>query len=77
MSSSLCDTDVLDIILKHNLELINDTYIILNVVANNNSSSCIQPMCIGQIDSFKEHQTDKNSMSTSSVSSELPSDQTI
>ncbi|AJD80735.1 late expression factor 10 [Pseudoplusia includens SNPV IE] len=75
MSAPSFETDVVDIILKNNLELVDDTYIILNVVDSKRGS--IKPVCLGEIDSFKTHQDTKCSMSDSSVTSELQSDRTL
>ncbi|AGR56795.1 lef10 [Hemileuca sp. nucleopolyhedrovirus] len=73
MSSTSNDSDVIcDIILKNNLELIDNTYIILNVV--DNESRQVQTMCIGEIDSFQTYQEKKDSLSTASVTSELSTD---
>lgn len=111
---------VLSIILKNNLDLLDNKYLILSVIdddndhdhddnyTNNNSdcnlnknveyddqklntqvkaskrkrqynesSNCakIQSMCIGEIDSFQTPENTKNSVSNSSVTSELSSDQ--
>ncbi|AKC91718.1 lef10 [Lambdina fiscellaria nucleopolyhedrovirus] len=74
--------DILSVILNKNLELIDNTYIILYVVdgadgarADGNPRHKIQPMCLGEIGSFQTDQTPKNqSMSASSAASELQSD---
>ncbi|AXU41702.1 LEF-10 [Spodoptera eridania nucleopolyhedrovirus] len=75
MSSASIANDVLNAILKENLELVDDSYIILNVV--DYESGSVKPVCIGEIDSFQTDQDNKYSMSNSSVSSELQSDQTL
>jgi hypothetical protein len=75
MSSASIANDVLNAILKENLELVDDSYIILNVV--DYESDSVKPVCIGEIDSFQTDQNNKYPMSNSSVSSELQSDQTL
>ncbi|ACF05332.1 LEF-10 [Adoxophyes orana nucleopolyhedrovirus] len=71
MSVDKSEVDVLDIILKNNLEIIDNTYLILNVI--NKSSGSIQPMCLGEIGSFQTAQAAGDSMSVSSSTGELPS----
>ncbi|ARJ36573.1 LEF-10 [Urbanus proteus nucleopolyhedrovirus] len=63
---------VIDIILKNNLDILNDTYIVLNVLKK--ESGGFKPMCIGEISAFKtfDFETEK-SMSNSFTSSELSS----
>ncbi|AIE47776.1 lef10 [Peridroma alphabaculovirus] len=75
MSASSLATDVVANILKNNLELVDSSYLVLNVV--DHESGAIQPVCLGEIDSFQADQVAKCSMSDSSVTSELPSDQTL
>ncbi|QNV47899.1 late expression factor 10 [Alphabaculovirus altersperidaniae] len=75
MSSDSIANDVLNAILKDNLELVDNSYIILNVV--DYESGAVKPVCIGEIDSFQTAQSDKYTVSDSSVSSELQSDQTL
>ncbi|AAF33635.1 Late expression factor 10 lef-10 [Spodoptera exigua multiple nucleopolyhedrovirus] len=77
MSSVSIANDVLNAILSDNLELIDDSYIILNVVDHESSGGTIKPVCIGEINSFQTNQSDKYPVSDSSVSSELQSDQTL
>lgn len=62
-------------ILRDNLELVNDTYIILNVIEH--ESNATKPVCIGEIGSFQADQNNKYAVSNSSTTSELQSDQTI
>ncbi|AAY83975.1 LEF-10 [Chrysodeixis chalcites nucleopolyhedrovirus] len=76
MSASPFEADVIDIILKNNLELVDNTYIILNVIDGKRGGS-IKPVCLGEINSFQTHQDSKCSMSDSSVTSELQSDRTL
>ncbi|QEI03550.1 LEF-10 [Spodoptera cosmioides nucleopolyhedrovirus] len=76
MSSASIANDVLNAILKDNLELVDDSYIILNVV-DHESSGAVKPVCIGEINSFQTDQNNKYPVSNSSVSSELQSDQTL
>jgi Baculovirus late expression factor 10 (LEF-10) len=76
MSSGPTESDVLTIILQNNLELVDNTYIVLNVV-DNKSGGAIKPMCLGEINAFQTGQTHEKSMSNSSSASELPSDETI
>nr|QYF10611.1 late expression factor 10 [Buzura suppressaria nucleopolyhedrovirus] len=66
------ENSVFDMITKNNLELLNGTYLMLNVV--DKECGQIQTMCIGKIDSFQTHQEIKNDVSTSSVTSELSND---
>ncbi|QAT90392.1 LEF-10 [Spodoptera exempta nucleopolyhedrovirus] len=75
MSSVSIADDVIKSILKDNLELVNDTYIILNVVEHESGS--IKPVCIGEIGSFQTDQNNNYAVSNSSTTSELQSDQTI
>ncbi|ABM45816.1 late expression factor 10 [Spodoptera frugiperda multiple nucleopolyhedrovirus] len=75
MSSVSIADDVLNAILKDNLELIDNTYIILNVVEYESNS--IKPVCIGEINSFQNVEADKYPVSNSSITSELQSDQTL
>ncbi|ADB84388.1 late expression factor 10 [Apocheima cinerarium nucleopolyhedrovirus] len=78
MSLPPSDTDaIVDIILKNNLELKDNTYITLYVVdSQQQQPSQIQTMCLGEIDTFQTYQEIKNSMLSSSVTSELQSEQT-
>ncbi|ACO53488.1 unknown [Euproctis pseudoconspersa nucleopolyhedrovirus] len=65
---------VLDIILKNNLTLIDNTYIVIHVVAENQREP-IKTMCIGEINALQTAKNvGKTNVSFSSVSSELPSD---
>lgn len=72
---------VLNDILQDNLELVDNSYIVLNVV--NHESGAIKPVCLGEIGAFQTvgafqtDQTIKYPVSNSSVSSELQSDQTL
>ncbi|QEI03595.1 LEF-10 [Rachiplusia nu nucleopolyhedrovirus] len=74
MSALSLDTDVVEIILNNNLQLIDNTYIVLNVLDKRGS---IKPMCIGEIGSFQTHQNTQDTVSDTSTSSELQSDQTL
>ncbi len=74
MSGSLPDTDVVEIILKNNLQLVDNTYIVLNVLDECNT---FKPMCIGEIGSFQTHQSAQDPVSDTSITSELQSDQTL
>nr|ANS70939.1 late expression factor 10 [Lymantria dispar multiple nucleopolyhedrovirus] len=72
--SSESDVAVLNSILDKNLELLNNTYIILHVVDKEHSER--KRVCIGEIVSFQDPLDSQASVSLSSASSELPSDQT-
>ncbi|QED40568.1 LEF-10 [Chrysodeixis includens nucleopolyhedrovirus] len=74
MSGPSLDSDVVDIILNDNLILIDSTYIVLNVF---DERGTIKPMCIGEIGAFQTSQSAQDTMSNTSASSELQSDQTI
>ncbi|ACI28824.1 agip123 [Agrotis ipsilon multiple nucleopolyhedrovirus] len=73
--SSIAADDVLNAILKNNLELIDSSYLVLNVV--DHESGALKPVCLGEIGAFQAAQADKYPVSNSSVSSELQSDQTL
>jgi hypothetical protein len=75
MSDSSVAVDVVVNILKQNLELVDNSYIILNVV--DHASGALKPVCLGEIGSFQTDQTTKYAVSDSSVASELQSDQTL
>ncbi|AIG63225.2 LEF-10 [Helicoverpa armigera SNPV] len=71
MSESLDKPDVLSLILKDNLTIVQDTYIILNVIDKHGAP---KSMCIGEIDTLQTDSISKDTMSDSSVTSELSSD---
>ncbi|ABI35722.1 late expression factor 10 [Ectropis obliqua nucleopolyhedrovirus] len=73
MSARVDDEAILQIILKNNLDLVDNTYLMLNVV--DEKCGQIQAMCIGKIDSFQTvEKAPENSVSISSATSELQSD---
>ncbi|AAZ38280.1 LEF-10 [Agrotis segetum nucleopolyhedrovirus A] len=74
-SPSIVAGDVVNDILRGNLELVDNSYIVLNVVEH--ESGTIKPVCLGEIGALQTDQADKHPMSNSSVSSELQSDQTL
>ena len=74
MSGLSLDTDVVDIILNDNLVLIDGTYIVLNVF---DKRGAIKPMCVGEIGAFQTNQSAQDTVSNTSASSELQSDQTM
>ncbi|AXU41495.1 LEF-10 [Alphabaculovirus altermyunipunctae] len=71
MSSPFEPEDVISVILNNNLQLIDNTYIILYVVDND---SAIQTMCIGEVGFVQADHVSQDSVSSSSVTSELSSD---
>ncbi|QHB21691.1 orf32 [Artaxa digramma nucleopolyhedrovirus] len=76
-SLSVGEDNVLDIILKNNISLIDNTYIVLNVVdkTQQQQRGQIQTVCIGKINSIQTaKESGKIDVSVSSVTSELPSD---
>ncbi|AFL64975.1 lef-10 [Mamestra brassicae multiple nucleopolyhedrovirus] len=75
MSEVSATTDVVANILKHNLELIDNSYIILNVV--DQTCGALKPVCLGEINSFQTNKTTGYPVSDTSVASELQSDQTL
>ncbi|AGE89899.1 LEF-10 [Spodoptera littoralis nucleopolyhedrovirus] len=82
MSTPSASEDVLSAILENNLELVNNTYIILHVFDDNDKSGDddddkIQPMCIGEIGFVQTDHIQEESVSYSSSTSELSSDQNI
>ncbi|AAL01733.1 late expression factor 10 [Spodoptera litura nucleopolyhedrovirus] len=84
MSTPSTSEDVLSAILENNLELVNNTYIILHVfdeepgnVGGDDDHNKIQPMCIGEIGFVQTDHIQEESVSYSSASSELSSDQNI
>ncbi|AUV65380.1 LEF-10 [Alphabaculovirus myunipunctae] len=74
-SCSSIATNVIKSILENNLDLIDNSYLILNVV--DNESGAIKSVCLGEIGSFQTDQTAKYAVSDSSVASELQSDETL
>ncbi|AAR28827.1 lef-10 [Leucania separata nucleopolyhedrovirus] len=71
MSSPFEPEDVTSVILKNNLQLLDNTYIILHVVDDDRK---VQTMCIGEIGFVQTDHVPEESVSSSSVTSELSSD---
>ncbi|UZE89770.1 LEF-10 [Parapoynx stagnalis nucleopolyhedrovirus] len=71
-ASAVSDNEIVDLILKDNLYLIDNNYIILNVVEKEISE--IRSMCLGEIDSIQTHaRAHAHAMLDASSSSELQS----
>ncbi|AVA31180.1 lef10 [Oxyplax ochracea nucleopolyhedrovirus] len=70
---SSVDTELIESILKNNLFLIDNQYILLNVT--NQKTSEIETLCLGEINSIQTNtNAQTNAMLDSSSSSELQSD---
>ncbi|QBC76076.1 lef10 [Neophasia sp. alphabaculovirus] len=68
------DVDLIACVLRDNLFLLNNNYIICNVF--DQASDCVEPVCLGEIGAVQAHTLDQNAMLDASSASDVPSSTT-
>ncbi|ABI13838.1 late expression factor 10 [Anticarsia gemmatalis nucleopolyhedrovirus] len=71
---SAADVDLIAYVLRDNLFLVNNNYIICNVF--DQGSDRVEPVCLGEIGAVQAHTPDQDAMLDTSSTSDVPSSTT-